>query len=238
MKGIILAGGSGTRLYPITKGVSKQLLPVYDKPMIYYPLSVLMLAGIKDILVITSPEDQDNFVRILGDGSEFGIKISYKVQPSSDGLAQAFIIGEDFIGNDRVCLVLGDNIFWGQGFTSILKKVVSQNNGATVFGYQVKDPEHFGVVEFDKYSKSYLLLQEMRDEAHRFAISAQRKKKKNSIKKSKLDLVPGIGQVLKKRLLNQFKNIKSVSNASIEDLMTINGINEKIAQEIKIELNK
>ena len=134
MKGIILAGGSGTRLYPITKGVSKQLLPIYDKPMIYYPLSVLMLAGIKDILVITSPEDQENFIRILGDGSEFGIKISYKVQPSSDGLAQAFIIGEDFIGNDEVCLVLGDNIFWGQGFTSILKKVVSQNNGATIFG--------------------------------------------------------------------------------------------------------
>ena len=171
MKGIILAGGSGTRLYPITKGVSKQLLPVYDKPMIYYPLSVLMLAGIKDILVITSPEDQDNFVRILGDGSEFGIKISYKVQPSSDGLAQAFIIGEDFIGNDRVCLVLGDNIFWGQGFTSILKKVVSQNNGATVFGYQVKDPEHFGVVEFDKNQKIIGLEEKPKSPKSNFAVT-------------------------------------------------------------------
>ena len=171
MKGIILAGGSGTRLYPITKGVSKQLLPVYDKPMIYYPLSVLMLAGIKDILVITSPEDQDNFVRILGDGSEFGIKISYKVQPSSDGLAQAFIIGEDFIGNDRVCLVLGDNIFWGQGFTSILKKVVSQNNGATVFGYQVKDPEHFGVVEFDKNQKAIGLEEKPESPKSNFAVT-------------------------------------------------------------------
>tara|TARA_B100000900_G_C20583696_1_gene718621 strand:+ start:954 stop:1817 length:864 start_codon:yes stop_codon:yes gene_type:complete len=171
MKGIILAGGSGTRLYPITKGVSKQLLPVYDKPMIYYPLSVLMLAGIKDILVITSPEDQDNFIRILGDGSEFGIKISYKVQPSSDGLAQAFIIGEDFIGNDRVCLVLGDNIFWGQGFTSILKKVVSQNNGATVFGYQVKDPEHFGVVEFDKNQKAIGLEEKPESPKSNFAVT-------------------------------------------------------------------
>lgn len=171
MKGIILAGGSGTRLYPITKGVSKQLLPVYDKPMIYYPLSVLMLAGIKDILVITSPEDQDNFIRILGDGSEFGIKISYKVQPSSDGLAQAFIIGEDFIGNDRVCLVLGDNIFWGQGFTSILKKVVSQNNGATVFGYQVKDPQHFGVVEFDKNQKAIGLEEKPESPKSNFAVT-------------------------------------------------------------------
>lgn len=171
MKGIILAGGSGTRLYPITKGVSKQLLPIYDKPMIYYPLSVLMLAGIKDILVITSPEDQENFIRILGDGSEFGIKISYKVQPSSDGLAQAFIIGEDFIGNDEVCLVLGDNIFWGQGFTSILKKVVSQNNGATIFGYQVKDPEHFGVVEFDKNQKAIGLEEKPKSPKSNFAVT-------------------------------------------------------------------
>ena len=171
MKGIILAGGSGTRLYPITKGVSKQLLPIYDKPMIYYPLSVLMLAGIKDILVITSPEDQENFIRILGDGSEFGIKISYKVQPSSDGLAQAFIIGEDFIGNDEVCLVLGDNIFWGQGFTSILKKVVSQNNGATIFGYQVKDPENFGVVEFDKNQKAIGLEEKPKSPKSNFAVT-------------------------------------------------------------------
>ncbi len=170
-KGIILAGGSGTRLYPITKGVSKQLLPVYDKPMIYYPLSVLMLAGIKDILVITSTEDEENFKRILGDGSEFGINLTYKVQPSSDGLAQAFIIGEDFIGTDSVCLVLGDNIFWGQGFTPILRKVVSQENGATVFGYQVKDPERFGVVEFDTDLKATSIEEKPKNPRSNFAVT-------------------------------------------------------------------
>jgi len=157
MKGIILAGGSGTRLYPITKGVSKQLLPIYDKPMVYYPLSVLMLAGIQDILIITTPEDREGFIRVLGDGSEFGVNLTYKMQPSPDGLAQAFIIGEEFIGDDSVCLVLGDNIFWGQGFTPILESAVKRQKGATVFGYQVNDPERFGVVAFDDNKKAVSL---------------------------------------------------------------------------------
>lgn len=154
MKGIVLAGGSGTRLYPLTRGVSKQLLPIYDKPMVFYPISTLMLAGIKDILIITTPEDNAGFKRLLGDGSDFGINLEYAIQPSPDGLAQAFIIGEEFIGDDSVCLVLGDNIFYGQSFSRTLQSAASRESGATVFGYQVKDPERFGVVEFDDEMKA------------------------------------------------------------------------------------
>ncbi|MCD7938381.1 MAG: glucose-1-phosphate thymidylyltransferase RfbA [Tannerellaceae bacterium] len=152
MKGIVLAGGTGTRLYPITKGISKQLLPIYDKPMIYYPISVLMLAGIREILIITTPEDQSNFIRLLGDGSDFGVYFEYAIQSKPEGIAQAFIIGEEFIGKDAVCLVLGDNIFYGQSFTGMLKEAVRiiEEDKATIFGYWVNDPERYGVVEFDE----------------------------------------------------------------------------------------
>jgi len=206
MKGIVLAGGSGTRLYPVTKGVSKQLLPIYDKPMIYYPISVLMLAGIDDILIITTPEDQSGFIRALGDGSDFGIKLTYKIQPSPDGLAQAFIIGEEFIGNDSVCLVLGDNIFWGHGFTPILEKAASRVDGATVFGYQVNDPERFGVVEFNDEQKAISLEEKPDNPKSNFAVTGLYFYDNDVIEIAKIDsrkLVENVNSRNKRRRLLQ-----------------------------------
>ncbi len=214
MKGIVLAGGAGTRLYPASQPISKILLPIYDKPMIYYPLSTLMLAGIKDILIITNEIDYDNFIKLLGDGSQFGIKLHYKIQYVQKGISDAFIIGEDFIGNDNVALILGDNIFHGHGFSTLMKNAISNNKGATVFGYTVKDPERFGVVEFDSNHKAISLEEKPKNPKSNYAVTGLYFYDKNVCKYAK-ELKPSARGELEITDLNRIYLEKGMLNVEI-----------------------